>query len=82
MNPLISHHHWIGTILLKIVVSEDTTWYQDYPNGVYFNLNFGEKVAPHLRYVFALTPKELEVRGYDINTVTRYWESLIIEANS
>jgi len=81
MTALVSHH-WIGAVLLKIVISEDTTWYQNYPDGVFFNLKFGGRVKPHDRYVFAVTPEELGSSGHDINTVTKYWESLIIEANS
>ena len=81
MTALVSHHK-IGYIVLKIVISQDTTWYQDYPDGVFFNLKFGGRIEPHLSYVFAVTPEELENSGHDINTVTLYWESLIIEANS
>ena len=81
MRPFVSHH-WIGAVLLKIVINSDTTWYQNYPDGVFFNLKFGGSVKPHDRYVFAVTPEELASSGHDINTVTKYWESLIIEANS
>lgn len=77
---MTTHSVWLGDIYLKIVITSNPQWYKEYPETAYAQLDFGNSIPRHKRYIWVTDDAEMKARNWELEDAVAFWSEKILEA--